>query len=110
MSTLCCLAAILPLVQSSPGSKERPLAQEERAIHTFFEYRNAALGITFKVENGRVELTVPTEKGKGSRDEGTPYKADSMEEFDRLYPELAKEYELGSPRNSPWSSCEGESR
>lgn len=67
----------------------------------------AGRGVSFELSpDGRVELTIreqdPASGGKTSR----TYKADSIEEFKKLYPDLAKEYRvdrfLASPDGGPW--------
>jgi len=70
-----------------------PQDEKDTSARIYYEYRNSKDGITFKIDNGRVELTVPDGKTKG----GTKlYQAASLEEFRRLYPELVKKYDLNS--------------
>ncbi len=64
-------------------------------------------GITFRREpDGRMELTVPEKDSKSGKRKYRTYKADSIEEFKKKYPELAKKYDVESflPRPLPrWS-------
>jgi hypothetical protein len=94
MSTLSLLAALVLLLQSPPAPKEHSVQKEDPKTRTFLEYRNTGEGITFKMEGGRIELTVPAEKGGKGHEESTTYRSASLEEFKRLYPEIAKKYNV----------------
>jgi len=87
------LAATLFLLQSGPSPKGAP-AKEEMNSQSFLEYRDMTRGITFKMDNGRVELTVPNESVKSGESRTATYTAASMEEFKRQYPEIAKKYDI----------------
>jgi len=94
MNTFSIATAILLLLQGAPAPQDQaPLKKQESESRTFFEYRNSAEGLTLKMDNGRVELTIPAEKGKSSADLKT-YQAASLDEFKRTYPELVKKYDL----------------
>lgn len=94
MKILTLLALILSALQGTPAPKERSPQKEEPKTRTFLEYRNTADGISFKMENGRIELTVPADKGKGGHEEFTTYKASGLDEFKRLYPDIARKYDV----------------
>jgi len=68
-----------------------PQDEKDTSARTYYEYRNAEDGVTFKVDNGRVELIVPDDQKKGAT---KLYQAPSLQEFRRLYPELVKKYDL----------------
>jgi hypothetical protein len=68
-----------------------PQDEKGTSTRTYFEYRNAEDGVTLKIDNGRVDVTVPDEQKKGATKE---YQAATLEEFRRRYPELVKKYDL----------------
>jgi hypothetical protein len=94
MSTLSLMTMILLSLQSAPAPQEPLPRKEDSKTRTFFEYINTAQGITLKVENGRVELKVPSEKGKSGAPDFATYTADSPDAFKRLYPDIARKYDL----------------
>jgi PDZ domain len=58
-------------------------------------YRDWAKGIDFKRdENGHVTLTVPEKADGSEKREFKTYAADSVDEFKKKYPEVAKKYEV----------------
>ncbi|HEV3025945.1 MAG TPA: PDZ domain-containing protein [Planctomycetota bacterium] len=78
------LLAVLAFQSASQDPKDP-------STRAYFEYRNAEDGVTFKVDNGRVALTVPDDQKKGATKQ---YQAATLQEFRRLYPELVKKYDL----------------
>jgi hypothetical protein len=87
MTPTLVLTALALACQAPPQEKK----DEKIESRTYYEYRNAADGITFKVDNGKVELIVPDEKTKGAT---KTYRAESLAEFRKLYPELVRKYDL----------------
>jgi len=81
-------------VQDKPDKQEAIPKKEECRTQSYFEYRNSDQGITFKVDNGKVELSVLTERPKGQDGKVTTYKADSYSAFQHEYPELVKKFDL----------------
>jgi len=58
-------------------------------------YRDFGRGITFETHpDGKVELTVREGEAGSGKKETRTYKADSLEEFKKKYPELAAKYDL----------------
>jgi hypothetical protein len=94
MNVFSILSAVLLAAQATPPPQGPSAKKPEVQVESFMEYRNPSERITFKVDNGRLELTVPAEKGKATREETTTYKAASMEDFKRRYPEIAKKYNI----------------
>lgn len=80
--------------QDKPGKQEANPKKGEGQAQTYFEYRNSDQGITFKMDNGKVELSALAEKPNGQEGRVTTYKADSYAAFERQYPELVKKYDL----------------
>lgn len=94
MTILTTLAVLLLSMQSSPVPKDSNTRPDESKGKIFFEYRDTAHGITFKMDNGHVELTVPGPVGKNGHQEFVTYKANSLEDFKRQHPEVAKQYDM----------------
>ncbi len=93
MNMLTILATILlpwPVPLSPQDSSKK---SAEPATRTFFEYRDSAKGMTLTMTDGRVELVVPSADPKKTGQTIT-YRAPSMEEFQKLYPGIAKQYDL----------------
>jgi hypothetical protein len=80
--------------QAGPRKQEANPKRDEGQTQTYFEYRNSEQGITFKMDNGKVELSALAEKPKGQEGHVTTYKADSYVAFQRQFPELVKKYGL----------------
>lgn len=67
----------------------------------------ASRGISFELSpDGRVELTIREQDPATGEKTSKTYKADSIEEFKKLYPDLAREYRvdrfLASPDGGSW--------
>jgi hypothetical protein len=99
MSTLQNISFLLALClslwsQDKPAKQEAGPKKEQDQTQSYFEYRNSGQGITFKVDNGKVQLDVLAEKPQGQDGRVTTYKADSYAAFQHQYPELVKKYDL----------------
>jgi hypothetical protein len=94
MNVFNILSAVLLFAQATPPAQNPSPKKDDVQVESYMEYRNPQERIAFKIDNGRVELTVPAEKGKATGEELTTYKAASMEEFKRQYPEIAKKYTI----------------
>jgi hypothetical protein len=94
MSILGMIAWAFLQSQAAPIPGHPPAKGDPAQTKTFFEYQDAARGLTLKMENGRVELSVPRQEGKADRENVASYKADSLVDFKRQYPEIAKKYDL----------------
>jgi hypothetical protein len=66
-------------------------------------YKDWSKGIEFlREESGRIKLTVPEQESPASKRTFKTYEADSLEDFKKRYPEIAKTYEvekLASPES-----------
>jgi len=70
--------------------------QEGRSrSRTWTAYRDFGRGITFEVHpDGKVELTVRESGGDSGKKETRTYRADSLDDFKKKYPELASRYDV----------------
>lgn len=75
--------------------KQKKTLQRPMVPGLRFEFRDWTGGMTFRVKpDGGVELTVPeTDPDNGKREFKT-YSADSIDDFKKKYPEIAKKYNL----------------
>lgn len=74
------------------------------------EPRQTSRGMTFQLSpEGKVELTIRETRGSGEPTTRT-YRADSIEDFKKRYPEIAREYRVdlfrASPEGPPWKGWE----
>ncbi|HLY10915.1 MAG TPA: PDZ domain-containing protein [Planctomycetota bacterium] len=89
------LALFLPLqAQDKAGKQEANPKKDDGRTQSYFEFRNSEQGITFRMDNGKVELSILSEKPQGQDGTVRTYKADSYEAFQHAYPELVKKYDL----------------
>ena len=70
--------------------------QDRRSrAQTWMAYRDFGRGITFETHpDGKVELTVRDGDAGSGKKESRTYKADSIEDFKKKYPELATKYDV----------------
>jgi hypothetical protein len=70
--------------------------QERRSrSRAWMAYRDFGRGITFETHpDGKVELTVREPGADGAKKETRTYRADSLEDFKRKYPDLASKYDV----------------
>ncbi len=76
--------------------KGEPSDRERRARpQAWTTYRDFGRGITLETHpDGKVELTVRETGGESGRRETHTYRADSLEDFKKKYPELASKYDV----------------
>lgn len=75
--------------------KKGERSDQDRRSRAWMTYRDFGRGITFeKHPDGKVELTVREPSADGGRKETRTYRADSLEEFKKKYPELASKYDM----------------
>lgn len=75
--------------------KKEGRSEQDRRSRAWTAYRDFGRGIIFETHpDGKVELTVREPNADGGRKETRTYRADSLEEFKKKYPELASKYDL----------------
>jgi hypothetical protein len=77
--------------------KKSPRSDQDRrsCAQRWMAYRDFGRGITFETHpDGKVELTVREGESGAGRKETRTYKADSLQDFKKKYPELAAKYDL----------------
>ena len=75
--------------------KKGERSEQDRRSRAWTAYRDFGRGILFETHpNGKVELTVREPNTDGGGKEIRTYRADSLEEFKKKYPELASKYDL----------------
>jgi hypothetical protein len=73
---------------------QRPDQEPRSRSRAWMAYRDFGRGITFETHpDGKVELTVREPGNSGKRDTRT-YRADSIEDFKKKYPDLASKYDV----------------
>jgi hypothetical protein len=73
----------------------RPDQEQRSRSRAWMAYRDFGRGITFETHpDGKVELTVREPGKDGSKKETCTYRADSLEDFKKKYPELASKYDV----------------
>lgn len=77
--------------------KKGPRSDPERRSRSrsWMAYRDFGRGITFETHpDGKVELTVRESGAESGKKETHTYRADSLEDFKKKYPELASKYDV----------------
>jgi len=86
--------------QEKPKADPSSRSSSEESI----VYHDWSNGIDFvRDENGRITLTVPDKNADPGKQETKTYRAESLDEFTRKYPDVAKKYNvraLASPREA----------
>lgn len=96
------LTSLLSLAQAEPSGKD---------------VRGTSRSVSFeRMSDGRVELTIREEDAATGRKDCKSYKADSIEDFKKQYPDVARDYQIDrlatdpkwlSPDGGPWSAWRG---
>jgi hypothetical protein len=77
--------------------KKEPHSGQERrsAARSWMAYRDFDRGITFETHpDGKVELSIREPGADGGKKETRTYRADSIEDFKKKYPDLASKYDV----------------
>lgn len=103
---LVAVALVSQIAPPSPTTAEpkQEKSNADRSTKESIVYHDGSNGIDFvRDEGGRITLTVPDKNADTGKQENKTYRAESLDEFARKYPDVAKKYHvraLASPREA----------